>query len=139
VVAVIAAWIGLKTFKSQRTVSDIQLAISIFNEINRYWDRIGDGIGTYQFNMGQILAHCEIGADLFNRNALTKDASGFLGDHIVEIFTMIRSSPEGRALIDQCCSSPTTFEQLQKFVRDRMPQALSALDFSRQRAEGIAF
>lgn len=132
-VAVVAAWIGLRTFRNQKTVSDVQVALQIFGEINRYWDRIISGDGSYDYNMGQILAQFEIGAGLFNRNALTKDASVILGDHIIEVFTQIQSSPEGKGLLARCCSSNTTFVELFKFIRRRMPQALNVLDFNNPR------
>jgi hypothetical protein len=125
----VAAWVGLRTFRSQRTASDVQLALGIFGEINRYWDRISDKSGSYEFNIGQILAQFEIAAGLFNRSVLTKEATDILGDHIVEVFTHIRTSPGGEGLIEQCRSSHSTFSELNKFIKKKMPQALNAIAF----------
>lgn len=106
------------------------MALGIFNEINRYWDRITDNLGSFDYNIGQILVQFETAAGLFNRNVLTKDATDILGDHIVEVFTQIQASPEGKGLLDRCRSSGTTFSELTKFSRQRLPQALSALAYT---------
>ncbi|WP_156359408.1 hypothetical protein [Sphingomonas sp. Leaf242] len=132
-VAGYAAWVGLATFKRQRTASDVDLAFRIFVEINRYWDRLSSDRQLYEYNMGQILAHFEIAAALFNRNILSTNAPSILGDHIVEVFTQIQASDAGKSLIAQCCSSDSTFSELIKFVRNRMPQALSSYGFQEQK------
>lgn len=131
IIAVVAAWVGLATFKSQRTTSDITLALDIFKEINRYWDRLSaeKDSGSYQYNMGQILVQFEIAAGLFNEKTLSGKANIILGDHIVEVFTLLSSSADGKMLLSQCASSPTTYVELRKFMSERMPQALVSLDF----------
>lgn len=133
VIAGIAAGVGLKTFRSQRTASDVQMALGIFNEINRYWDRLSEQPNNYEYNMGQILAQFEIASGLFNKNILTDDATLILGDHIVEVFSQISMSPDGIRLLETCQSSHSTFQELKKFIRDRMPQALNTADFHNQR------
>lgn len=107
----------------------MQLAVSLFNEINRYWDRLVD-TGDYKYNMGQILSYFEIACSLFNRGILTKSANLVLEDHIVEVFTQIQSDTGGQAFIRECLSSPTTFSELKTFFKGRMPQALNAMSFS---------
>lgn len=133
-VAGYAAWVGLATFKRQRTTSDIDFAFKIFTEINRYWDRITDNQSN-DYNMGQILAHFEIAASLFNRRILSTDANSILRDHIVEVFTLIQSSDGGKSLLDRCGSSESTFLELTKFARENMPQALSVQKFHEQKAQ----
>ena len=128
-VALVAAGVGLRTFRSQRVVSDVQLALSIFSEINRYWDRLSENLGSYEYNMGQILAQFEVAATLFNKRVLAEKASTILGDHIVEVFSQIKASPEGDALLERCKSADSTFVELHIFIRERMPQALNALEF----------
>jgi hypothetical protein len=132
-IAAVAAWIGLRAYKDQRTTSDVGLALSIFGEINHYWDRLSEDSGKYEYNMGQILAQFEIAAALFNNRILTKDANVILADHIVEVFTQLNSTTEGETLIERCCSSPSTFKELRSFVNERMPQALNSLDFKTRR------
>jgi len=133
-VAGYAGWVGLATFKRQRTTSDIDFAFKIFGEINRYWDRITDG-SSYDYNMGQILAHFEIASSLFNHQILSTDANSILRDHIIEVFTLIQSSDGGRLLLDRCGSSDSTFLELRKFAREHMPQALSVQKFNAQKAQ----
>lgn len=135
ITAIVAAWIGLDTFKSQRTASDVNVALNIFNEINRYWDRHSSDPADYSYNMGQILAQFEIAASMFNSKILSSNATQFLGDHIVEVFSQLRSSLQGEELIMRCCSSDKTFVELQKFVKARMPQALNALEFRSRRGD----
>jgi len=132
-VALVAAWVGLKTFRNQRAASDVQLALGIFAEINRYWDRLSENSGSYQYNMGQILAQFEIAAGLFNNKILEEKAAIILADHIVEIFCQIKDSPDGAALLEQCKSSEATFSELKKFINKRAPQALNALKFIDER------
>jgi len=129
IIAGVAAWVGLWTFRNQRTASDVGLALSIFGEINRYWDRLSANSAEYDYNMGQILAQFEIAAGLFNRGVLTSDAEAILADHIVEVFSQIMSSSSGEELLKRCCSATTTFQELQNFIRKKMPQALNSLEF----------
>lgn len=130
VVAVAAGGIGIKTFWHQRTAHDVGMAVQIFMEINRYWDRLCEPGCDYKYNIGQVLSYFEIACGLFNRNTLTKDAPNILGDHILEVFTSIQTSPHGKELLDSCRSSPTTFAELRKFADKRFPQALVVQAFS---------
>lgn len=126
----IAAVIGLKNLRHQRTTSDVTLALAIFRDINRYWDRLQDNPDcNYDYEMGQVLAHFEIAATLFNRKALNKAALPILKDHVVEVFTLLKTTPRGEELIGKCCSSPSTFSELQSFLRAHLPTALNALVF----------
>ncbi len=126
-IAAFTAWFGIRIFKHQRTSSDIQLALGIFATINSYWDRISDNRGkTYQYDMGQIFAQFETAARLFNDSILTKGALPILKDHIVEVYTSVQSSDEGKKFIENCISSPTTFEELRKFLQKHFPTALLA-------------
>ena len=129
-IALVAAWLGLKTFRNQRVVSDVQLALGIFSEINRYWDRLSQDVGSYDYNMGQILAQFEVASALFNKNVLAEKANSILGDHIVEVFCQIRASSSGQLLIERCRSADTTFSELQRFILKRKPQALDAIELS---------
>lgn len=117
--AVIAAWIGLRTFSHQRTVNDVNLALNIFAEINRYWDRLNDKDSDYDYNLGQILAYFEIAANMFRNRILTKAATDILGDHIEEVYVKLQSSDYGKNLIDRCRSAETTFKELKKFIEER--------------------
>lgn len=127
VVAAFTAWFGIKIFKHQRTNSDVQLALGIFSTINAYWDRISDNNGAnYHYDMGQIFAQFETAARLFNDSILTDEALPILKSHIVEVYTTIQSSEEGRKFINQCISSPTTFKELRAFLTDHFPTALLA-------------
>ena len=135
-VALYAAAVGLKTFNSQRTSTDVSLSLTIFAEINRYWDQLSKDASDYDYNMGQILAQFEIASGLFNRGVLTNQATLILGDHIVEVFTQLRASSDGQDLIDRCCSSDTTFEELKRFAASRMPQALNVAQFRAAREDG---
>lgn len=134
-IAFYAAFIGLRTLRNQLTSSDVSLSIELFKEINRYWDLLSEKGEKYDYLMGQILAHFEIAAGLFNRGVLTEQARLILGDHIIEVFSRLKMSSDGEALIDQCCSSPTTFEELKKFASARMPSALNAIQFQQGRSD----
>lgn len=113
---------------------DVQVALEIFAKINSYWDRLTDSSSThYQYDMGQILAHFELAAMLFNRETLSKDALPILKDHIIEVFTSLQTSVDGRRIIELCRSSPDTFKELTAFARDHMPTALRVLQFADSR------
>ena len=127
-----AAYVGLRTYADQRTSYDVTLALSIFAEINRYWDRVSNGDGTAQYNYGQILAHFEVAAALFNDGILTDQASKILADHIVEVFTALETSESGRAVIAHCNSSSETFQELRSFAKKRFSKALLAQAFNEQ-------
>ncbi|MCW2393156.1 hypothetical protein [Sphingobium sp. B11D3A] len=130
VIAFVAAWMGIRTFRHQRTSYDVSMALEIFSEINRYWDRISENNSEYQYNIGQILSYFEIACSLFNKNILTKDAKDVLGDHIIEVFTGLQTSEHGKNFINSCRSSRTTFSELRKFANENFPQALNAQAFS---------
>lgn len=133
--AVSAGYLGIRTFQHQRTSNDVQLALGIFSDINGYWDRIVDSESRhYEYDVGQILAQFEVAASLFNKAILTKDALPILKDHIVESFTHIKMSDEGKGIVQACQSSPTTFEELNKFLKKHLPTALNAASFR----EGLA-
>lgn len=130
VTAFIAAYLGLVTFKHQRTSADVQLALGLFSSINCYWDRVTDSSGAnFKYDMGQILAHFELAATFFNNKTLTARALPILKDHIVEVFTAIQVSAEGKHLIETCRSSPNTFKELRAFAAEHMPTALQALSY----------
>jgi hypothetical protein len=130
-IAAFTAWFGIRIFKHQRTSADVQLALGIFSSINLYWDRITDTKATnYQYDMGQIFAQFETAARLFNDSILTADALPILKDHIIEVYTNVQSTDEGRNFIQNCMSSPTTFEDLRKFLRTHLPTALLAQQFA---------
>tara|TARA_R110000868_G_scaffold345011_1_gene606096 strand:+ start:496 stop:1050 length:555 start_codon:yes stop_codon:yes gene_type:complete len=129
-VAVVGGWIALRTFAHQRTANDVELALSIFAEINRYWDRISENSNNYQYDIGQVLTYFEIACALFNRDVLTKEATIILGDHIVEVFTQMQGDKHSKEFLEKCRSSEATFSELKKFAKQRLPQALNALAFS---------
>jgi len=130
VIAGFTALFGITIFQHQRTSSDVQLALGIFATINTYWDRITDNkSANYQYDMGQIFAQFEIAAKLFNDAILTDGALPILKDHIIEVYTHVQSTPEGKTFIQNCVSSPTTFEELRKFLKSHFPTALLALQF----------
>jgi hypothetical protein len=133
IVAGSAAFVGLRTYAHQRTSYDVNLALSIFAEINRYWDRATASEGATPYNYGQILAHFEIAAALFNDKVLTRQAAKILGDHIVEVFTALEGSENGRALLEHCQSSSETFKDLRKFAKTHFPKALLSQAFSDNR------
>lgn len=129
VTALVAIYLGAITFRQQRTSNDVQLALSIFSEINRYWDRITDnGSNNYDYHMGQVLTKFETAATLFNKHALADTAQSILKDHIIEVFCAIKASPDGDNLIATCRSSPDTFKELRKFLRHYLPVASPLLD-----------
>lgn len=130
----VAAWLGLRTFFHQRTSNDVSLALSLFAEINRYWDRISTGEGEVEYNYGQILAYFEVACALFNRKILTSDANSILGDHIVEVFATLQASERGREIIKRCRSSNSTFSELERFGKLRFSQALQTLAFAEDNA-----
>lgn len=132
--AVIATTVGLNTFRHQQTTNDVVLALAIFEQINRYWDR-ADEHGGSNYIFGQILAYFEVAASLFNDGILTKQASKILRDHIIEVFTSLQTSNAGREVIEHCRSSGTTFDELQKFAKTHFPRALLAQAFSDQRSD----
>jgi hypothetical protein len=82
--------------------------------------------------MGQIFAQFETAARLFNDSILTADALPILKDHIIEVYTNVQSTDEGRAFIQNCMSSPTTFEDLRNFLRTHLPTALLAQQFANE-------
>jgi hypothetical protein len=130
-IAAFTAWFGIKIFKHQRTSSDVQMALGIFTTINFYWDRITDSDGAnYKYDMGQIFAQFETAAKLFNDDILTKDALPILKDHIVEVYTNIQSTNEGKDFINSCISSPTTFKELKEFLKCHFPTALLAQQYN---------
>ena len=130
IIAALAAYIGIRTFQHQRTASDIQLALTVFDDINRYWDRIIDSESkNYDYDMGQVLSHFEVAAALFNKKILTKNALPILKDHIVEVFASIAGTSDGERLIKACCSSPDTFKELRSFLREHSSTALQSLSF----------
>jgi hypothetical protein len=129
-VAAFAAYYGVRTFQHQRTANDIQLALNIFQSINRYWDRMIDTkSANYDYDMGQILAQFETAATLFNRQVLTRDALPILKDHIVEVFGSLVANSDGEKLINASCSSPDTFKELKAFLKEHTSTALNALSF----------
>lgn len=129
-IAAYAGYLGIRTFQHQRTSFDIQLALGIFDTINRYWDRLTDTkSANYDYDMGQILAQFEVAASLFNHDILTKSALPILKDHIVEIFSSIAVSTDGPRLLQACCSSPETFKELRTFLKKHTPTALNAMAF----------
>jgi hypothetical protein len=131
VITALTAWFGLKAFHYQRTSSDVLLALSIFSSINSYWDRIKDNKGeTYSYDMGQIFTQFEIASKLFNDTVLSKDALHILKDHIIEVYTAIQSSEDGPKFIESCISSPTTFDELKKFLKQHFPTALLAQKYA---------
>lgn len=130
-----AAYMGLATFRHQRTSFDVQMAIGIFESINRYWDRLASDSEHYTYNMGQILAQFEVAAALFNNGVLTRTAEPILKDHIVEVFVRLISNEDGRRTISECSSSPDTFKELRKFLADHAPTALRALSFQENRTQ----
>lgn len=135
-VAAFAAYYGVRTFQHQRTSNDVQLALGIFDVINRYWDRLIDSKGAnYDYDMGQILAQFETAAMLFNRKVLTNDALPILKDHIVEVFGSLVTNDEGGKLIQACCSSPDTFKELKTFFKDHTSTALNAISFQQKLSE----
>lgn len=126
-IAGFTACFGIKIFQHQRTSADVTLALGIFATINGYWDRITDNNGeNYQYDIGQIFAQFETAARLFNDSLLTKDALPILKDHIVEVYTQVQLDEKGQDFIQNCISSPTTFEELQKFLKTHFPTALLA-------------
>lgn len=130
IIAFFTAWYGIVIFKHQRTSSDVKLALELFATINYYWDRINDNkSASYQYDMGQIFAHFETAAHLFNESILTKDALPILKDHIVEVYTSVQGDESGKKFIESCCSSPTTFEELRKFLAKYFPAALLAQQY----------
>lgn len=128
-----AARTGLATFRHQRTSFDVQMALGIFDNINRYWDRLASDGEHYTYNMGQILAQFEVAAALFNNGVLTKTAEPILKDHIVEVFVQLISTDEGKRTVSQCSSSPDTFKELRRFLAAHAPTALRALTFQESR------
>ena len=80
--------------------------------------------------MGQIFAQFEIASRLFNDRILTNDALPILKDHIIEVYTLVQSSDYGKKFIEDCRSSPTTFEELSKFLKVYFPKALLAQQFT---------
>jgi hypothetical protein len=127
--ALIAIIIGVNTLAHQKVTADIQLAHGLFSEINRYWDRISDTNTNREYNMGQILVQFEIGAGLFNREVLSESASLILGDHIVEVLTQLARAEGGQVLMERCCSSNTTFVELNKFIAKRELQLADIHEF----------
>jgi hypothetical protein len=122
----IAAWIGLQSFRQQRTSADVQLALSVFGEINRYWDRIADtdsGQAKHDtaHDIGQILGQFELAAALFNRRTLSKAALPILKHHIIEVYTSLINSEHGRKLIDDCRSADSTLVELDSFLKRHLP------------------
>jgi hypothetical protein len=134
-IAYYAARTGLATFRHQRTSFDVQMALGIFESINRYWDRLASDTKHYTYNMGQILAQFEVAAALFNNGVLTKTAEPILKDHIVEVFARLISTDEGKRTISECSSSPDTFKELRRFLADHAPTALNALTFAESREQ----
>ena len=122
----LAAFVALRTLRHRKESFDVKLAYEILAEINRYWDRIADKEGDFDFNAGQILAQFEIASGLFNDRVLTGAAGKILEDHIVEVFTSWQSDTEGKQLLDKCRSSGRTFEELEKFIQHRFGRALLA-------------
>lgn len=107
--------------------------MGIFSSINAYWDRITDTkAANYEYDMGQIFAQFETAAQLFNESILTEDALPILKAHIIEVYTKVQSSEEGRIFIQNCVSSPTTFDDLRKFLRTHLPTALLAQQFANE-------
>ena len=128
--ALYAAIVGLKTFRHQQTTNDVSLALAIFEQINRYWDRADEKIGSQAYNFGQALAYFEVASGLFNDGILTNQASKILKDHIVEVFTSFHVSVSGKRLLDHCQSSGTTFSELRKFADQHFSKALLAQAFA---------
>lgn len=122
--ACIAAWVGLRTYQQQRTSADVKLALSIFETINRYWDRIADNHAAhYHHDMGQIFSHFELAAMLFNKRTLSPRAQPILENHIADIYMSFRSTDEGRKLIDGYRSSENTFCELDAFLKTHVGPA----------------
>jgi hypothetical protein len=142
VTAVIAYWAGslaVASLRQQRTSSDVQLALGIFENINSYWDRLVDKPEDSTYNMGQILAHFEIASALFNRSILSDGALPILKDHIVEVFSRLQASEDGTRVMKECCSSSSTYIELRRFASKNFPTALKALGFDPDRPSDVEF
>lgn len=133
ITAVVAAYVGLRTFRHQQTTNDVTLALDIFGQINRYWDRAAEPGGGSNYNFGQILAYFEVAAALFNDGVLATQANKILKDHIVEVFSNFQINQSGQKLLDYCKSADTTLDELHKFARANFPEALLAQAFSENR------
>jgi hypothetical protein len=132
-IAALVAWQGLRAFLHQRTTNDVALALSLFAEINRYWDRISSREGDAEYNYGQILAYFEVACALFNRQILTTAANSILSDHIVEVFSILQTSEGGKEILRRCRSADSTFSEIEKFGKLKFPQALRAVAFAEAR------
>lgn len=128
-IAAYVALFGLHTFEHQRQVNEINLGLQIFSEINRYWDRVVEGSDNPTYEYGQILTYFEVAAAMFNRGTLSNAAGEILKDHIIEVFSQLSASHSGKALLDQCRSANSTFEQLEKFAKKNFPRMLLANSF----------
>lgn len=113
----------------------MRLALSLFADINRYWDRIVDEKGDHKYNYGQILAQFETAAALFNRKILGNEGQIVLKDHIVEVWLSLSSSEHGKELIEQCRSASATFTELESFFKIHQPTALLADKFAQERTQ----
>lgn len=129
ILAGIGGLIALKTFRHQRDAHDVGVALSIFVEINRYWDSIINDEENYDYYIGQILAQFETASALIRTGILTHNASLILEDHILEVYANLKEGDATRKAIERCRSADSTFENLEWLMTKRFGKTLNAVRF----------
>lgn len=116
--ALAALGLGYYTFSKQKTSSDIQAVLSIFNRINEYWDKVANNCALKDYYLGQILVYFESACFLANNNIISDQAFRCVSDHIYEVWVKLNESEESRERVDSFVSSPTTYCEIKQFVRE---------------------
>jgi hypothetical protein len=115
--ALLALLFGTYTFSRQKTASDVEVILGIFDRINTYWDLYAsDQCESRGYVLGQILVYFENACFLANNNVISDTAFRCVSDHIYEVWTKMNSDDDTRRLIDSFVSGPSTYCEIKKFV-----------------------
>jgi hypothetical protein len=115
--ALVALAFGWHTFSRQKTASDVEVILGIFDRINSYWDiYMSDKCENRSYTLGQILVYYENACFLANNGVISDTAFRCLSDHIFEVWTKLSSTEESRTQLSSFVSAPSTFCEIKKFV-----------------------
>jgi hypothetical protein len=115
--ALIALAVGYYTFSRQKTASDVEVMLGIFDRINSYWDHyMSDSCKNKEYTLGQILVYYENACFLANNQIISDTAFRCLSDHIYEMWTKLNSDPGFSGTLDSFISAPSTFCEIKKFI-----------------------
>ena len=109
-----------KAARAEARASELQIALTIFERINYYWDLIitlDKGTELCDYYLGQFYAQVEVACSLFNRGNLGDSAKIVLGDIITEVMLRVPDSEIMLAAFDNCLSCDDSMSETMQFLR----------------------